>query len=97
MINLPDDQLQIVKSILKTYVPEREIWVFGSRAGGKVKPYSDLDLCIMGDEPLGLGAMADLQDAFSESDLPIRVDLVLWANTAENFREIIQNTGYKLF
>ncbi len=37
--------------------------------------------------------MADLRDAFSDSDLPFKVDLVDWAATKENFRKIIKK-GY---
>jgi hypothetical protein len=34
--------------------------------------------------------MATLNEAFDESDLPIRVDIVDWAGTTSSFREIIQ-------
>jgi predicted nucleotidyltransferase len=43
---------------------------FGSRVQGTAKPFSDLDLAVMGDVPLDFRQLADLKDAFAESDLP---------------------------
>ncbi len=57
---------------------------------GHHKPYSDLDLAVMTDKPLSLEVHANLKDAFSESDLPWKVDIVDWALTSEQFRKIIQ-------
>jgi len=33
--------------------------------------------------------MAEVAEAFSESDLPWKVDLVDWATTSERFRQVI--------
>lgn len=90
LLDLRADQLQIVRDILKKNVPEREVWAFGSRAKWLAKPYSDLDLAVIGDEPLSLSVLASLTDDFAESDLPIRVDVVDWATTKEYFRQIIE-------
>ncbi len=60
------------------------------RATGHAKPHSDLDLAIVGEEPLGFDVMARLAEAFSESDLPWRVDLLDWATTGEAFRRIVE-------
>ncbi len=94
---LPDAETAIVLDILGRYAPGRAVTVFGSRATGKnLKPYSDLDLCIMGDMPLTLAQNASLEDAFSESDLPIKVDIADWAATDESFRRIIMQQALPL-
>jgi len=80
----------IVRGILQTHVPEFAVWAFGSRATGNAKKYSDLDLAVISDKPLSLSVSADLAEAFSESDLPFKVDVVDWATTSENFRRIIE-------
>jgi predicted nucleotidyltransferase len=90
MINLRSDLLDIVKNILRQYVAGRRVVVFGSRIKSKVKPYSDLDLCIMGDIPLSSTTIDDMKDEFSESDLPIRVDIIDWAITSPEFRAVIE-------
>jgi len=63
---------------------------FGSRTSPGSKSYSDLDLVIMGDVPVGLGTMALIKNAFAESDLPFRVDLLQWCKASPEFRKIIE-------
>jgi hypothetical protein len=41
-------------------------------------------------DPQYLAEMADLNEGFSSSDLPFRVDIVDFASTSETFREIIR-------
>jgi type I restriction enzyme S subunit len=82
-------ELTLVRSILKTWLPTREVRMFGSRARGTPKPYSDLDLVIMGDTPLPLSTLGQLQDTFASSDLPWRVDVVDWASTSPEFQNHI--------
>ena len=84
-------ELEIVCGILERHVPDREVWAFGSRAKGTARPYSDLDLAVLGDQPLALSVRADLAKGFSESDLPFEVDVVDWATTSERFRQIIRS------
>lgn len=95
-IDAAPKDLDAVRAILARHVPDREVRVFGSRVTGPVKPFSDLDLVLMGDEPLDLLTRAALVDAFDESDLPFRVDLVEWASTADAFRELIDRQAVKL-
>jgi type I restriction enzyme S subunit len=90
-IDIRPEHWQIVRRILRQHVPGHEVWAFGSRAGRTAKPYSDLDLAIIGDEPLPLSVRAALAEAFSDSDLPWRVDIVDWATAGEPFRRIIEN------
>lgn len=90
MIDLKSEYLETVKHILAEHMPEYEVLAFGSRVTGNVKEFSDLDLVIMTDRPLPLRRMARLKEAFSESNLPIKVDVVDWATTDENFRAIIR-------
>nr|WP_252349803.1 nucleotidyltransferase domain-containing protein [Acidomonas methanolica] len=78
--------------ILNEIVPDREVRVFGSRVTGKAKPFSDLDLAMMGNEPLPLEARARLEEAFSESDLPWKVDVLDWAQADADFKRIISNS-----
>ncbi len=90
IVDLRPDHLEIVKRILAERVPEYQVRAFGSRARWTAKDTSDLDLVVMTDAPLGLARLADLREAFSESDLPFRVDVLDWAATGVEFREIIE-------
>ena len=77
-------------SVLARYIPEREVRAFGSRVNGAPKRFSDLDLVIMGEERLPSEILAYIRDAFEESDLPFKVDLLEWLTTGDSFRHVIE-------
>ncbi|MBC7961848.1 MAG: nucleotidyltransferase domain-containing protein [Steroidobacteraceae bacterium] len=90
MLDLDPGHLHEVRQILQLLVPDHAVRAFGSRVQGNAKPFSDLDLAVMGSAPLDFRQLAALKDAFAESDLPFRVDVVDWAATSESFRKIIE-------
>jgi predicted nucleotidyltransferase len=80
----------IVRIILAQHLaPDVAVSVFGSRATGKARTYSDLDLVLHSAEPLAPALLIDLAEAFGESDLPWKVDLLDWSTTNAAFRELI--------
>jgi predicted nucleotidyltransferase len=90
-MNVSPNELKLIKAILQCYVPEETVWAFGSRVHGRhIKPFSDLDLAIITDNPLDSTTYQDLMDAFSESDLPFKVDIIDWSRIKPEFRTIIQ-------
>jgi len=93
MIDIALEHLDMVKNILRRHISGREVWVFGSRATGTAKKYSDLDLAVMGSLPLTLGQLAMIEHDFDESELPFKVDVVDWAAIDESFRAIIRKTA----
>ena len=90
LLDIRPDHLGIVQTILKKFVPTHEVWAFGSRAKWTAKEYSDLDLCIISKTPLRFSTLGLLEEAFDDSDLPYKVDVVDWATTSESFRKIIE-------
>jgi type I restriction enzyme S subunit len=95
-IDITPEERAIVLRILNEIVPDREVRAFGSRVTGKAKPFSDLDLAIMGDEPLPLKTRARLEEAFSESDLPWKVDVLDWSLTEKGFQKAIKESSLSL-
>jgi uncharacterized protein len=75
-IDLSPTQTQEVRRILTSVLATPQAWIFGSRATGRARPYSDLDILIATSEQLTWRHRADLLDAFEASDLPFRVDIV---------------------
>lgn len=82
-------ELAELQGILKRFVPDYKVWAFGSRVTGNHKPYSDLDIALVGDEPISIQTRAALTEALSESALPYKVDIVDWASTSEAFQQLI--------
>ena len=86
-LDMRDDHARILRSVLRTHLPKgARAYVFGSRARGGARQYSDLDLALEWDRPLGLDFLGRIAEALSESDLPYRVDIVDLLTTAPSFR-----------
>jgi predicted nucleotidyltransferase len=94
MLDLKPHVLEVVRNILNRFVPEAEIIVFGSRIQGTAKPWSDLDLAIKAESALDWKLLAEIKDAFQESELPFRVDVMDWNDITDAFRKAIEGNGY---
>ena len=88
-IDIRPADLATVRRILREHVPALEVRAFGSRVAWTARETSDLDLALMTDTPLSIDRTAALRAAFTDSDLPFRVDFVDWATTSEAFRQRI--------
>ena len=89
-IDLNPNHLATVERILAEHAPECEVRAFGSRAAWTAKDYSDLDLAIVGTGPLDRRTLGRLKEAFEESRLPMRVDVLDWHAISQSFREVIE-------
>lgn len=89
MIDVKPEQLAEIKRIIKEQAPDCEVRAFGSRVTGRVKPWSDLDLAVVGPGPLGWRRQGYLVEAFQESKLPFRVDVLDWHDVSPSFQAII--------
>ena len=88
-IDLNPHHLDTVRAILAEHVPDCEVMAFGSRAAWTAHERSDLDLAVACGERAADGAITRLREAFEDSDLPIRVDVLDWHTIADSFRETI--------
>ena len=51
-IAIAPEEARIVLDILEARIPDRTVWIFGSRAKNRARRRSDLDLAIAGSERL---------------------------------------------
>jgi len=91
MIDLQAKHLREVVEILSLHVPKCDVWAYGSRVKGTTKPWSDLDLVVMGSTRLESRQLFDLQEAFEESSLPFRVEILDWNAISTEFQVIISS------
>jgi type I restriction enzyme S subunit len=92
-LDLADGHRRIVLAILHEHLPsDAAVWVFGSRATGQARRYSDLDLVVDVGRPLTLDETGQLREALSGSDLPYRVDIIDWHAIGDGFRSLITAT-----
>lgn len=91
MIDLAPNHLETVRRILAEHMPDCEVRAFGSRAKWEGQDYSDLDLAVVCEHEADGRAIERLKQAFKDSDLPIRVDVLDWHDIAEDFRKAIES------
>ncbi len=91
-LHVPAAYRAIVQTLLSQHLPHVEVWAYGSRVTGTGHAASDLDLVVRNPAQLDeeTGGLGRLMEAFSESNLPIRVDLTDWARIPEHFRQEIE-------
>ncbi len=83
----PQDRKE-VERILSQFVPNEEVWAYGSRVDGSGHELSDLDLVIRhpADLTVSVGLiLGELREAFSESNLPFLMDVHDWAGLPAAF------------
>ena len=89
-LDLSEKDQRVGRDILRASAPpEAIVWAFGSRTTGRARRYSDLDLAIDAGRQLTIRDMALLQEAFDESELSYRVDIVDWRTLDDAFRRRI--------
>lgn len=69
---------------LETY----RLFLFGSRAVGQNRRFSDYDLGILGPKKVSATALALISADLDDSEIPYRVELVDFQNVSESFRRV---------
>uniref|UniRef100_C6DYZ6 DNA polymerase beta domain protein region n=1 Tax=Geobacter sp. (strain M21) TaxID=443144 RepID=C6DYZ6_GEOSM len=98
MLDLRPECLEIVRQLLAVHAPYAEVWAYGSRVQGTSHDGSDLDLVVRNPEDLTKPQpdLFLLKDALSESNIPILIDVLDWAQIPESFRQEIVRGGMVL-
>ncbi|MDR1044076.1 MAG: nucleotidyltransferase domain-containing protein [Candidatus Adiutrix sp.] len=97
MIHVTEAELKIILDILKAHAPAGEVWAFGSRQKGTHRKHSDLDLAVVGNGRQSLSVIGNLKEAFVDSTLPYRVDVLDYHAVLPTFREIIDTEHEVIF
>lgn len=94
-LQLPDKYLHTLQTLLTEYVPQAEVWAYGSRVTGGAHEGSDLDLVLRNPADLkqDVEGWFELREALQDSDLPILVDVHLWSRLPKAFHPNIE-AGY---
>ncbi|MCK5295405.1 MAG: nucleotidyltransferase domain-containing protein [Alphaproteobacteria bacterium] len=92
-IDISSEHLSIVNKILQELLPKGvKVWVFGSRAKKTARTYSDLDIALEREDekPVALDILVRLENAFEESLLPYKVDVIDLNNITSEFKKIVE-------
>jgi len=92
LLHVPPAYLHMVQTLLHLHASEAEAWAYGSRVHGTHHEASDLDLVLRMPNavPCPPGLLDTLREAFSDSNLPLLVQVVDWARIPPSFRAEIE-------
>ena len=88
-IDITSEQRKTLVDLVRQYIPGVAVWAYGSRVKWTARPNSDLDLVVFA-APAQNQFVSELKNALAESELPFLVDLHVWDEIPESFREIIR-------
>lgn len=87
---LSNEQFQILNQIVVSPLKSHgaTVWIFGSRARGDHKPFSDVDIMYDNKDSTQFpkGFISHLREEIQESRLPFKVDLVDLNEMAESYK-----------
>ncbi len=91
-IDISTEQRKILLDLFSKHIPKTKVLAFGSRVKWTTRFNSDLDLVVFSSSEQS-NQVSALKEALEESNLPFRVDLLVWDNLPENFQRNIEE-GY---
>lgn len=73
-----DSDIAAAHRLIRAHLPPQaaRLWLFGSRARGDARRWSDIDIAVEPLQALAPGTLSELRDALVESNLLLDVDLV---------------------
>ena len=89
MIAASSEEFEIIIKILNAHIKKGKVYAFGSRYKNNNRKFSDFDIAIDTGEKLSFEFLNILKDAFEESDLPYRVDIIDYNNISDKFKKIV--------
>ncbi|MEI8128151.1 MAG: nucleotidyltransferase domain-containing protein [bacterium] len=92
-VDIETRYLEHVKSIINSHLqdPSLKIYVFGSRARGNAKKYSDLDIALQAESKIEVNKMSKIEIELEETTIPYKVDVIDLNNISDTFRKCIEN------
>ncbi|OIO59507.1 MAG: nucleotidyltransferase domain-containing protein [Alphaproteobacteria bacterium CG_4_10_14_0_2_um_filter_63_37] len=90
-----DSDITLAHRLIRTHLPPAmaDLVLFGSRARGTARRFSDVDVAIRPKQPLPPGLLAELREALTQSNLLIEVDLIDWNEADDALRASIEQEG----
>ena len=87
--------IELARRIMRAHLAGQDVRVrlFGSRARGDARTWSDIDVAVQSGTPLPLGVLSTLRDALEESSCLLNVDVVDWNDADAALRESINREG----
>ncbi len=96
MIDLEEKDLDALKKIISDNINNCRVYIFGSRVKNTSWKYSDIDLLVAGEKSITPAERMNLNEAFDESDITVRVDIVDIHELSSEFRQLVEKEAVLL-
>lgn len=95
MIDLEEKYINYIKQIISKYLTNFEVYLYGSRAKGTARKYSDVDIAIFSEE-LSEKIRLKICFEFENSTFPFKLDIINMKTISKEFKELISDSLVKL-
>lgn len=82
-----------IVGILSVLFPEAKIYLFGSRAWGTARPFSDIDVALDEGKRIDILRMSEVHGMFDGSNFPMKIDVVDLRGLPADWIELIEKKG----
>ena len=85
-----DVALRSIRAIVRSRLPDPSyrVFLFGSRATGAARKFSDVDVGIQGNRAIDAVTLEYIREDLENSDIPYKVDVVDFATVAPSFKTL---------
>ena len=95
MVNLENKYIKLLKEIISKYLVNYQLYLYGSRAKGTARRFSDVDIAINSLELNSL-ILSKIKFDIEESTIPYSVDILDYNCISDDFKNIISSSLIQL-
>ena len=90
---IKEKYLKKIRTIIEEFVgPNAEVLIFGSSL--ESDHFNDIDIGVV-DPKMELSVLGQIKEAFEESDIPYKIDVVDFNKVDEDFKKVVFNNKIK--
>lgn len=90
MKNIDKVTQEKIINLIVALIPNAKIYLFGSRARGTHREWSDIDLALDTGVILPNVKIGEVRDVLAATDMPYKVDVLDFQNISADMREVIK-------
>ena len=87
---IEEDYKRKIIGLISVFLPDTKIYIFGSRATGKHRESSDVDIALDNKQKIHRHTISQIKDAIKAIDMPYGIDVVDLNSVSEVLKEQIE-------
>ena len=94
----PKQLADLLRPIVRKHLPDSayQVFIFGSRAEGTNRKFSDVDIGILGPNPVPSRTLFAIEDELEESDIPYLAQVIDFTTVEEKFKKVARSVTIPL-